>query len=233
MRHGVKFANSDFCEHYYRFCEVCITQALKYLISDMKSCRLCVTNPLKQGLPHEPRPVFQVSSKAKIAICGQAPGTKVHVSGRPFTDASGDRLREWMGIDEGLFYNPKSIAIIPMGFCFPGQTEKGADLPPRKECAAAWHNRLFSLLPQLELILLVGKYSLGFHLKGHDALGRFAKAPLYETVENYKEFLKLDSNPSYLPLPHPSWRNNHWLKKNIWFEQDYLPVLRREISKRL
>ncbi|GAA6210391.1 uracil-DNA glycosylase family protein [Hyphomicrobiales bacterium 4NK60-0047b] len=184
-------------------------------------------------LPHEPRPVLQVSETVKIAICGQAPGTKVHLSGRPFTDASGDRLREWLGVDNTTFYNDEKLAIVPMGFCFPGQTAKGADLPPRRECAAHWHARLFPLLKQLDLVLLVGKYAIAYHLKSHESLSEFAKQPLYEVVKNYKSFFTSKSSPLYLPLPHPSWRNNHWLKKNLWFEDEYLPLLREEVLKRL
>ena len=185
-------------------------------------------------MPHEPRPVLQVSRKARIAICGQAPGTKVHISGRPFTDASGDRLRDWLGVDEAVFYDLKKLAIIPMGFCFPGQTAKGADLPPRKECSSQWHDGLFQLLPNLDLILLVGKYAIEYHLKKHTLLSKFSKQPLYEIVSNYDEFFSLCIDSSlYLPLPHPSWRNNHWLKKNLWFEEFYLPKLRKEVFKRL
>jgi len=180
---------------------------------------------------------LQVSKDVRIAICGQAPGTKVHLSGKPFTDASGDRLREWMGVDDTIFYDTKKIAIVPMGFCFPGQTPKGADLPPRRECAAHWHDGLFSLLTKLDLVLLVGKYAITYHLKGHDNLSNFAKQPLYETVENYKSFFSVNdaskATPLYLPLPHPSWRNNHWLKKNLWFEEEYLPLLRKEVHKSL
>ena len=233
MRHVAKFANSDLCELIVSFCEVVLIQDLSALLTEINSCRLCVTHPLKQCLQHEPRPVLQVSAQAKIAVCGQAPGTKVHLSGRPFTDASGTRLRDWLGLEKDVFYDGEKLAIIPMGFCFPGQSLKGADLPPRKECAKAWHDRLFSHLPQLELILLVGKYAIEYHLSNHEVFGAYAKAPLYEVVENYQEFLKSDLSPLYLPLPHPSWRNNHWLKKNLWFEQDYLPALRDLISLKL
>lgn len=210
-----------------------ISNKLEKYVCDIRACRICVDRPVKTPLPHKPRPVLQVSQTVRIAICGQAPGTKVHLSGRPFTDASGDRLRDWLGVDDATFYDDKKLAIVPMGFCFPGQTAKGADLPPRPECSAHWHAGLFPLLPKLDLVLLVGKYAMAYHLKGHESLSEFAKMPLYEVVKNYQSFFSSNSSPLFLPLPHPSWRNNHWLKKNLWFEEEYLPLLREEVLKRL
>jgi len=170
-------------------------------------------------LPHEPRPVLQASKFARLAIFGQAPGARVHESGRPFTDPSGDRLRQWMGIGEEDFYDKKKLAIIPMGFCFPGLDAKGSDLPPRRECAAHWRKRLMDALPKLETIILVGGYAQKWHL------GKGAKKTLTETVSCWREY-----GPRYFPTPHPSWRNNVWLKKNPWFETDMLPVLRKRVT---
>lgn len=198
---------------------------LARLLAEIRGCRICVEQPLGAPLPHEPRPVLQVSADARLAICGQAPGTKVHRSGRPFTDRSGERLRAWTGLDETLFYDADRVAIIPMGFCFPGQTSRGADLPPRPECRANWHNRLMSKLEQLALILVVGRYAIDYHLPD------VKRKSLTEVVGDYARYLNDEGVPKYLPLPHPSWRNTAWLKKNPWFEADYLPLLRGEIVR--
>jgi uracil-DNA glycosylase len=156
-------------------------------------------------------------------VCSQAPGTRVYRSEIPFTDASGDRLRDWMGVSPQEFYDERRIAVVPMGFCFPGQDEKGADLPPRSECAMLWHERLFDALPQLDLVLAVGSYAQNWHL------GDEAGASLQETMLNWRVHLKRKTRPRVLPLPHPSWRNNGWLKRNPWFEEELLPVLRRQV----
>lgn len=193
---------------------------LDRLTADIRACRLCVESPLKAPLPHEPRPVLRVSPTARICIAGQAPGTRVHASGMPFTDPSGDRLRDWMGVTPDEFYDDARIAIVPMGFCFPGHDAKGGDLPPRRECAETWHEPLFKHLPQLELILLVGQYAQAWHL------GRTRKVSLTETVAAWREY-----QPRFIPLPHPSWRNNAWIKKNPWFEEDLLPVLKRDVRR--
>lgn len=193
---------------------------LRKLLDEVRGCRECVDNPSGSRLPHEPRPVLQVSDLARLAICGQAPGTKVHISGRPFTDRSGDRLRDWTGISEAEFYDPALVSVIPMGFCFPGQNDKGADLPPRRECRVLWHDRLMPLLPRLEVMLVVGRYAIDYHLPA--CKGR----ALTEVVAGFDEFLKSNEMPLKLPLPHPSWRNTAWLSKNLWFERDYLPRLR-------
>lgn len=179
-------------------------------------------------MPHDPRPVLQVSSRARLCICGQAPGTRVHQSGRPFTDPSGDRLRNWMGIDEEIFYDAERLAIVPMGFCFPGLDDKGGDLPPRKECRKLWHDTLFAELPKIEMILVIGQYAQAYHLGG------MRKKSLTETVGSWREYFSAaaaDGKPKVLPLPHPSWRNNAWLRKNPWFESDLLPVLRAEVAR--
>ena len=192
----------------------------------IEACRLCRDAPQGKTLPHEPRPVLRISTTARICICGQAPGTRVHASGAPFTDPSGDRLREWMGVSEAEFYDQSRIAIVPMGFCFPGLDEKGGDLPPRKECAPAWRAPLFELMPQFELILLVGQYAQRWHL------GSRARHTLTETVENWRAYAQ-EAGPTLLPLPHPSWRNNAWIKRHPWFGEELLPYLRGQVRQRL
>lgn len=167
------------------------------LIQEIKSCRIC-----EKYLPLEPRPIFQFSPKAKILIAGQAPGIRVHETGVPFNDPSGNRLREWMGIINMEFYNPENIAILPMGFCYPGKGKSG-DLPPRKECAPAWREQLLEKMPSIRLTLLIGQYAIDWHL------GKRKKKNVTETVKSWKEYA-----PDYFILPHPSPRNNIWLKKN-------------------
>jgi uracil-DNA glycosylase len=195
--------------------------SVEQIVGDIAKCRICVETPGRRGpLPHEPRPVIRGKASARLCIAGQAPGTRVHASGMPFTDPSGDRLRDWMGLTAETFYDDSKLAIVPMGFCFPGLDAKGGDLPPRPECAKAWHGRVFESLENLELILLIGGYSQKYHL------GMKAKATLTETVRAWEDYM-----PRYLPLPHPSWRNTGWLKKNPWFEQNVLPVLKREVSR--
>lgn len=186
---------------------------LQSLLKEIRACRVCA-----RDLPHEPRPVVRASGTARLAICSQAPGTKVHETGLSFNDASGDRLRAWLGIDRDTFYDEKRIAIIGMGFCFPGQDAHGGDLPPRRECAPLWQARLFAELPRVELKLLVGTYAQAWHLKGR------LKASMTETVRSWAEYL-----PEFVPLPHPSWRNNAWIKNNPWFEAELLPALRKRV----
>jgi len=167
------------------------------------------------------------SRAARILIAGQAPGTRVHASGLPFDDRSGDRLRGWMGVSRVEFYNPDKFAIVPMGFCFPGYDDKGSDLPPRRECAPIWYARLMAEMPQIELVLAVGQYAQAWHL------GRNRGASVTETVLQWRSFFASQRKPLVLPLPHPSWRNTAWLKKNPWFEKELLPVLKREIQARI
>lgn len=174
-------------------------------------------------MPHEPRPVLQVSSTARIMIAGQAPGTRVHASGKPFTDPSGDRLRDWMGIDEEVFYNPGKLAIVPMGFCFPGLDAKGGDLPPRTECAPLWRAKLMQAMPQIKLVLAIGMYAQKWHM------GNLQKSTLTETVRNWRQYQEM-TPVSVIPMPHPSWRNTGWLKKNPWFVSDLLPVLKADVK---
>jgi uracil-DNA glycosylase len=200
------------------------TPELSCLLSAIRACRNCVVAPQGKPLPHEPRPVLRASTTARLAVCSQAPGTKVHQTGIPFTDASGVRLREWMGVIEAEFYDEVRVAIVPMGFCFPGQDENGADLPPRRECVPLWRRGLFAALSQTELVLAVGSYAQRWHLG--EAVGR----TLQETMGEWQKHLV---RKRVLPLPHPSWRNNAWLKENAWFEKDLLPVLRREVRRLL
>lgn len=184
----------------------------------IRACRVCRDTPKGAVLPHDPNPVLQVSPKARLCIAGQAPGTRVHASGIPFTDPSGDRLRDWLGVDKDTFYDPEKVAIVPMGFCFPGLDAKGGDKPPRKECTPLWRRAVFERLPRLDLVLLVGGYAQKWHL------GERAQARLTDTVARWRDY-----GPQFLPLPHPSWRNNAWIKANPWFEAEVLPHLRGRV----
>ncbi len=183
------------------------------LIENIRSCTICA------GLPLGPRPIFQFSSKSKILIAGQAPGRITHEKGIPFDDPSGNRLRDWLGVDRDQFYNPDLFAIVPMGFCFPG-SKKGGDLPPRLECAEKWRDQILEELSNVELTLIIGKYAMDWHL------GVQQGKTLTETVKNWES-----SWPELLPMPHPSPRNGLWLKKNPWFERDVLPPLQRWVKQ--
>lgn len=205
---------------------------LEAQVARIRACRICVETPRTTPLAHEPRPVLRVSATARIAVCGQAPGVRVHASGMPFTDPSGVRLRSWMGVDDSTFYDVDRVAIVPMGFCFPGLDAHGGDRPPRKECAPAWHADLFALMPQLDLILLVGSYAQRWHLPERR----------YDSTADIVADWRLVSRPgatrtharaTAFPLPHPSWRNNAWIKARPWFEAELLPALRTEVRKRL
>lgn len=188
---------------------------LQTLLTEVRACTLCA-----QHLPLGPRPVVQIHASARILIAGQAPGRKVHASGIPFDDASGERLREWLGVTRETFYDPTQMAILPMGFCYPG-TGKSGDLPPRPECAPAWRERLLSHLPNLELTLAIGQYAQAYHLRGE-------RASLTELVRDWHKHW-----PRTVPLPHPSPRNNMWLKRNPWFAEELLPVLQTRIAELL
>jgi len=197
------------------------------LAEAIAACRVCRDAPRRgpdDRLPHEPRPVVVLSGKAHILIAGQAPGLRVHRSGLPFDDASGDRLRQWLGVDRPLFYNSNCFAIVPMGFCFPGYDAKGSDLPPRRECAPLWRSPVMASMPQIELVLAVGQYAQGWHLK------RTRSSSMTETVADWRRHLLTNEGPAVLPLPHPSWRNSGWLKRNPWFEAELLPVLRNRVK---
>jgi uracil-DNA glycosylase len=193
------------------------------LVEAVRACRVCRDQPRGKPLPHEPRPVIHASRTARICLCGQAPGTRVHASGVSFTDPSGDRLRAWMGVSWDEFYDASRIAIIPMGFCFPGLDAHGGDLPPRRECADLWRARLFNALPQVELIVPIGYHAQRWHLGGR------AMGDMTATVRNWEAYARSDAGPMILPLPHPSWRNSGWLKRNPWFETEVLPVLRAQV----
>lgn len=168
-----------------------------------------------------------MSATARICIAGQAPGLRVHESGIPFNDPSGDRLRDWMGIDRSTFYNQDKLAIVPMGFCFPGYNSKKSDLPPRKECRLAWHDKIFALMPQIELMLVIGRYAQNYHM------AETREKTVTETVINWRQTFTNSDHPKILPLPHPSWRNTAWIKRNPWFEQELLPILRSEVDRLL
>ena len=184
---------------------------MKKLTKEISNCTLCASY-----LSHEPRPVFTFHPKSKIVIIGQAPGTVVHNTGIPWNDKSGDNLRKWMDIDSSQFYNVEDFAIIPMGFCYPGKGKSG-DLAPRKECAPKWHTPIFNMMPDIKLILLIGKYAQDYYLQD--------KKTLTERISHWHEYQE-----QFLVLPHPSPRNNIWLKKNDWFERDVLPKMRQVIK---
>lgn len=188
--------------------------SLEAVLSDIAACRACAGD-----LPHEPRPVVRVFAETRLLICGQAPGNRVHHSGLPFTDPSGDRLRKWMGVDYDTFYADRRLGVAAMAFCFPGTNPKGGDFPPPKRCAQLWRPTLLSRLPKVELTLLVGGYAQAW------ALGDRAKASMTETVAAWREY-----GPSLLPMPHPSWRNTAWLKRNPWFEDEVAPYLRLRVA---
>ncbi|WP_071673018.1 uracil-DNA glycosylase family protein [Nioella nitratireducens] len=177
------------------------------------ACRLCADRFAATETAHAPRPVLWAAPGARILVAGQAPGMRVHQSGKPFTDPSGDRLRGWMGVDGATFYDRSRIAILPMAFCFPGYDAKGSDLPPPKICARTWRAHLLNHLPDVRLTLLVGGHAQDWHLRG--------KSSVTARAAGWR-----DHAPALFPLPHPSWRNTAWLKKNPWFEAELLPVLR-------
>ncbi|MEM1140014.1 MAG: uracil-DNA glycosylase family protein, partial [Pseudomonadota bacterium] len=179
------------------------------------AARCCTLCPLETG--H--KPIFQIGQRAPILLASQAPGTLAHASGIPFNDPSGRRLRDWLGVDRACFYNPDNFCILPMGLCFPGQNAKGADLPPRKECAPQWREAILQRLPNIRLTLLIGQYAQAWHL------GPRRGKSLRETVANWQAYW-----PDHLVLPHPSWRNNAWLARNPWFEADILPVVKHRVQ---
>jgi uracil-DNA glycosylase len=186
--------------------------AFTVLVAQVRACTLCAA-----ALPHGVRPVIQIHPDARVLIASQAPGRKVHETGIPFNDASGERLRAWMGIGKDIFYDDTKVAILPMGFCFPG-TGKSGDLPPRPECAPAWRSQLLNQLQQLEITLLIGQYAQAYHF-GKNFIS------LTETVKNWENYW-----PHIIPLPHPSPRNMLWLRRNPWFEAEIIPALQTRIS---
>lgn len=182
------------------------------LLNEVRNCRLCAAH-----LPAGPRPVFQLHPEARILIAGQAPGRRVHESGVPFDDPSGKRLRQWLGVTPEQFYDPRCFAILPMGFCYPG-TGKSGDLPPRPECAPAWRQRLLDTLPKLQLTLIIGQYAQAWHLPERSG------DSLTEVAQDWQSYW-----PQRLPMPHPSPRNQRWMRNNPWFESEVLPALRTRV----
>jgi uracil-DNA glycosylase len=191
--------------------------SLEAVLAEIRACRAC-----EAELAHEPRPVVRVAPATRLLICGQAPGRRVHESGLPFDDPSGERLRDWMGVDRETFYGHPAIGVAAMAFCFPGTSPKGGDYPPPKRCAQLWRPQLLAELPDVELTLLVGSYAQAW------ALGPAAAGAMTETVRAWRTFL-----PRYLPLPHPSWRNIAWLRKNPWFDAEIVPYLRTTVARLL
>ena len=187
------------------------------LLAEVRACRLCAAH-----LPLGPRPVLRAAPSARVLIVGQAPGTKVHESGIPWNDRSGERLRDWMQVTPEVFYDETKIAIMPMGFCYPGVDQRGGDKPPRPECAPAWHDRLLAHLPNIETTLVIGAYAQARYL------GESKQKTMTATVADWRSHA-----PALWPLPHPSWRNTAWLKKNPWFEEELLPVFRKELARLL
>ena len=190
---------------------------LDRLFAEIRACTLCAPH-----LPLGPRPVVRGRASARLLILSQAPGTRVHETGLTFNDPSGDRLRDWLGLDRDTFYDERRIAILPMGFCYPGRDAKGGDRPPRPECAPLWHERLLARFPALELTLLVGSYAIQYYLKPP------ARQSMTATVAAWRDYL-----PKYLPMPHPSWRTLAWEKRNPWFAAELLPEVRRRIARLL
>lgn len=188
--------------------------ALSELVARIKACTVCAAS-----LPLGPRPVLHVSPRARLLIASQAPGTKVHETGISFNDASGDRLRSWLGMDRATFYDAEKVALVPMGFCYPGRLPKGGDCPPRKECAPLWRDQVLANLPDVQLTLLVGSYAQNYVL----GPGRVS-----DRVAHFRNYL-----PQYFPLPHPSWRTGAWEKRNPWFGEEVLPALREHVAKAL
>jgi uracil-DNA glycosylase len=188
------------------------------LSQDIRACTLCADRFAATATAHVPRPVVWFSPTARILVAGQAPGARVHESGKPFTDPSGDRLRDWLGLEAADFYDKSRVAILPMAFCFPGYDAKGSDLPPPSLCARTWRQGLIDSLPDIRLTLLVGGYAQKWHLR--------TKASVTDTVQSWR-----DHAPSVFPLPHPSWRNTAWLKRNPWFESELVPEMRKQIQE--
>jgi uracil-DNA glycosylase len=188
------------------------------LTDRIRACRICAERFAATATAHEPRPVPWLSRTAPVLIAGQAPGAKVHARGRPFDDPSGDRLRNWLGIDRETFYDRTKVAVLPMAFCFPGYDARGSDLPPPKACAATWRAAALAAMPQVRLVLLVGAYAQEWHL-GRKPGGVTAR------VRDWRE-----CGPTVMPLPHPSWRNTAWLRRNPWFEAELVPVLRLRVE---
>ena len=193
-----------------------MSRSLEKLLREIRDCRHC-----EKHLPLGPNPIVRAHSDARVLLVGQAPGTRVHESSQPWNDPSGDRLRDWLGVDHDQFYDERNFAIVPMGFCYPGKGKSG-DLPPRKECAELWREPIHAELPNIELTLLIGQYAQAYYL------GKRKKKTLTETVRCWEEFF-----PEFIPTPHPSPRNFHWLQKNAWFESELVPHMRQKVHELL
>jgi len=187
--------------------------ALDRVLAEARACTVCAAH-----LPLGPRPVLRGHATARLLVMSQAPGTRVHETGLSFNDRSGDRLRQWMGIERAAFYDEARVAVMPMGFCYPGRYAQGGDLPPRPECAPLWHARVLEALPAIELTLLVGSYAIDYYLE--------ARGTMTDTVARWRDFL-----PRYWPLPHPSWRTTAWERRNPWFAAELLPELRARVAQ--
>jgi len=188
--------------------------ALDRLMAEIKLCRVCEAH-----LPLGPKPALRGRPSARLLILSQAPGTRVHETGLSFNDRSGDRLRDWLGIDRAVFYDEERVAVMPLVFCFPGRDKKGGDLPPRRECAPLWHERMLTQWPNLELTVLAGSYAIDYYLQGR------AFPTMTETVRHWRDY-----GPRFIPVPHPSWRTTFWEKKNPWFARQLLPEMRRCVA---
>ncbi len=199
------------------------------LVADIRACRLCRDRPAFQpALPQEPNPILRIDPRARLLIASQAPGLRAHNSSLPFDDPSGERLRSWMGLDRARFYDGSKVLIAPMGFCFPGYSADKADLPPRRECAGLWHDRLFAAMPQVELILAIGRYAQVYHFRrlGHPLPPAIK---LGDLVRRWRDFA--GTNPTIIALPHPSWRNSGWINRNPWFDADVVPAVRQAVAE--
>ena len=194
---------------------------LAALTEEIRACRLCAGRFAASASGHAPRPVPWLSDTAPILLCGQAPGARVHALGRPFDDPSGDRLRVWLGVDRDVFYDRRRFAVLPMAFCFPGYDERGADLPPPALCAATWRGRALAAMPAVRLTLLIGGYAHRWHLGG-------PARPVSDVVREWRA-----AGEAVMPLPHPSWRNTAWLRRNPWFEAELVPELRARVARLL
>jgi uracil-DNA glycosylase len=206
--------------------EGALPQSPEALSGTIRGCRVCRDAPLGAPLPIEPNPILAISSTARLVIAGQAPGNLADRTSKPFNDPSGIRLRQWLGIGPDIFYDPARLAIVPMGFCFPGYDGKGGDLPPRRECRATWHKMVMDSMPQVELVLAIGLHAQRFHII--EGAGR----SLTETVADWRRILSERGRYApVLPMPHPSWRNSGWLKRHPWFEAELVPELQRRVAE--
>ena len=199
------------------------------LMRSVRACVICRDAPqYPPALSHDPRPILQANPHARLCIISQAPGARVHASGKPYADPSGARLRDWLGLDEAAFYDARNVAIVPMGFCFPGNDANGGDLPPRRECAQTWHERVLAQLPRIKLMVLIGQYAQRWHLDRD-----LTRDGVTATVRQWRSIYQSRERPRTMPLPHPSWHNSAWLKRHPWFASELLPVLRAHVRELL